>query len=254
MALNKRTLLTRGFAGYRITTLLPWHSTLGLFFFVLVLVVSYWVVYQIGLVRGEPQLKATRDQLANTERKLQQQIEAKLTLDKKFLNEIQQNTVLKESNKQLLNLTNDLQNQLTTITPELNYLRGLITNTDQTSGLSIQDFMIDPALTADKEMAYRYQLVVRLIWSGQEIATGSLQVTFVGKSQDKNLVYTIKQLDVNANTSLKIRYFQKFDGLFMLPPGFNVEKVIIEITTNKKQLAPVYREYQWNTLVPSINK
>lgn len=240
------SLLVKGFAGYRITKTLPWHSVVGLTIFVIVLLISHWLIYWIGINNGAPTLDETKKELLiSRENYTVLENELKETY-KKNSNLIENESILTIHNEKLTGLVEKLQSDIIDLTPELTYLRSITSTEGTTVGLNIQGAKLIQTQDEYNNTVYDYQFIIRMIGSKSNYTKGTVKLEVIGL-QDSNP----KILQVASN-AFKFKYFQKETGNILLPLGFSPSILKIILVSKNPNIKSRSTNFVWDSLFTKI--
>jgi hypothetical protein len=139
----------------------------------------------------------------------------------------------------------DLQAQVARQTQELAFYRGIVAQNAAAVGVKVQQMHITPGAKAQ-----RFIVHIALVRSVRpdSVAIGSVGLSIDGAIADRKAI----TLDLPALTPGKqkelpfnFRYFENLDQDVALPAGFQPEKVVIEVRSNKKDVAPASQSFPW---------
>ena len=140
----------------------------------------------------------------------------------------------------------DLQAQVARQTQELAFYRGIVAQSATAVGVKVQQIHITPGNKAQK-----YVVHISLVRSVRPdtVALGSVAVSIDGSTSDgKSTTLDLAALTPGKQKELpfNFRYFENLDQEVALPPGFQPEKVAIEVRSNKKDVAPASQSFLWS--------
>jgi hypothetical protein len=139
----------------------------------------------------------------------------------------------------------DLQAQVARQTQELAFYRGIVAQNAAAVGVKVQQMHITPGAKAQ-----RFIVHIALVRSVRpdSVAIGSVGLSIDGAIADRKAI----TLDLPALTPGKqkelpfnFRYFENLDQDVALPAGFQPDKVVIEVRSNKKDVAPASQSFPW---------
>lgn len=160
------------------------------------------------------------------------QLEARLHIDRETIGALRGD--LAEANARL----DELQR-------ELAFYRGVMAPEEQDAELLLRA----PTLVQLSEpRRWRYQLVVQQGARNDTVRKGSLSVTILGTEGAEPAAYPLallsEELEDNA-LNLGFRYFQKFDGVLVIPEGFQPRAIALEAALKQPVEAVVTRRFDW---------
>jgi hypothetical protein len=127
---------------------------------------------------------------------------------------------------------------------ELTFLRGIVSDGSNKTGLRVQKFKLQPGLEAGQ---FNYQFSVSQVISSDTQAKGRINISLEGLQDGQAAVLGLKELTKEKLRSHKMlfRFFQNVEGTLKLPTGFSPAKMIIELQPDDKKLDKVTAIYDW---------
>ncbi len=140
----------------------------------------------------------------------------------------------------------DLQAQVARQTQELAFYRGIVAQSATAVGVKVQQIHITAGNKAQK-----YVVHISLVRSVRPdtVAIGSVALSIDGATSDgKSTTLDLAALTPGKQKELpfNFRYFENLDQDVALPPGFQPEKLAIEVRSNKKDVAPASQSFLWS--------
>ena len=140
-----------------------------------------------------------------------------------------------------------LQAKIQEQTDEIAFYRGIVSPTDGTAGLRVQNLK----LTRGKsERAYVIRLVLVQSLKHDRKVSGDVSLSIEGEQSGELASYDYSQLlpsDSSAAWPFSFRYFQDFDREIVLPDGFTPEKIKIEVRSRTRSVASIEASFSWTT-------
>jgi hypothetical protein len=212
-------------------------------FFLLVFVVVGWFLYD------SPRLKTIRAQLSqahdisellSSNKELEKQNEE---LDKQVLKLERLADVDNGTSIRLQNEIKLLQDQVFNLRRELTFYKGIITGSSYSRGLNIQGLHIE---TTRKQTFFKYKLVLTNIGS-DSITEVTIDMSVEGN--DKSGFRTLSSGDMIPGAELKrkikIRNFERIEGTFNFPNGFEPLRVLVDMQQHDKEKLRLHRVFEW---------
>ena len=214
-------------------------------FFLLVFVIVGWFLYD------SPRLKTIRTQLSqahdisellssNKELKKQNQELDKQALKLERLADIDNGTSIR-----LQNEIKSLQEQVFNLRRELTFYKGIITASSYSRGLNIQGLHIE---TTRKQTFFKYKLVLTNIGNSDSITEVTIDMSVEGN--DKSGFRTLSSGDMIPGAELKrkikVRNFERIEGNFSFPNGFEPLKVLVDLQQHDKEKLRLHRVFEWH--------
>ena len=214
-------------------------------FFLLVFVIVGWFLYD------SPRLKTIRTQLSqahdisellssNKELKKQNQELDKQALKLERLADIDNGTSIR-----LQNEIKSLQEQVFNLRRELTFYKGIITASSYSRGLNIQGLHIE---TTRKQTFFKYKLVLTNIGNSDSITEVTIDMSVEGN--DKSGFRTLSSGDMILGAELKrkikVRNFERIEGNFSFPNGFEPLRVLVDLQQHDKEKMRLHRIFEWH--------
>ncbi|MEW5755266.1 MAG: DUF6776 family protein [Pseudomonadota bacterium] len=213
------------------------------------LVIVALVMYRAGYseaVGKEGELYQTNEQLQRQVQQLTQE-NADLRATATLLQRTQQ--VEAEASAQVQGRMRDLQAEILELQEEVTFYRAIITPSETATGIRIQRFEITPL--AESGMA-RYQLVLTQVLKDDTVTRGEVDIDIQGVHEGRPKMLPVAELLAKKTGPLKFsfKYFQKFEGDLLLPPGFLPHS--IEVNVRPASGNSIKESFKWpNGLVKS---
>ncbi len=143
----------------------------------------------------------------------------------------------------------ELQARIQSQEEELAFYRGIVSPKDGVAGLRIQSLEVMPA---DRERRYTLRLVlVQAIGHSRQVAgTVKLQIDGMrdGQPASFDLVDLVAQ-DSSFDKAYQFRYFQGLDTEFVLPVGFEPDRIQVEISPTEPRGDRLMESYEWSDVI-----
>jgi hypothetical protein len=145
----------------------------------------------------------------------------------------------REGYKQVERSLGDMQSQIARLTQDLSFYRGLV-QPDSLVHVKVQTMQIVPAPTLGQ---FGLKFVLMQTGTPEKSVFGSLTVTIDGLQRGKPSTLNLAQVAPSRRGGLAyaFRYFEDYDELMQLPPGFEPTRVGVEIHAGR-DLQHSYRQ------------
>lgn len=164
------------------------------------------------------------------------ELETRVELDKQALNN------LMESLAQSRGVSAELEG-------ELAFYREVMAPEELAEGVRLRLPKFSP--TADP-LRWRYELVVHQGQPAENRFIGELQLRLVGSVREEPEVLNLPDLDdrlAGQPLPINFRYFQRFNGEVLLPPGFIPERVEVDVSLRKPKANRVSTVHDWSDVM-----
>jgi len=217
-----------------------------LFFFAIIIIIIIWYLYD------NPRLNAIRTQLSQVN-DINILLNANMDLRK-------QNKELSEKNlkiERLANVDNEtsiglqneiksLQEQIFNLRRELTFYQGIITASSYSNGLNIQGLHIE---STHKKGFFKYKLVLTNIGKSDKMAEVSVDIKVEGNDKSGFRILKLNEISSGAGYKerIKIRNFERIDGSFNMPDGFQPLRVLVDLRQHGGEKLRLHRVFDWQT-------
>ena len=187
---------------------------------------------------------AVRGALSSSER--QRDLEAENTRLKSQLEATDvARRVDREGYKQVERSLGDMQSQIARLNQDLSFYRGLV-QPDSAVGVKVQRLQILPLAQAGQ---YQLKFVLMQVSKPDSAVTGNTVISIDGLIGGKPLNLSFARVSPKGRVSLaySFRYFQDFDELMQLPPGFEATRVNVEIHSGRYARNGFRQAFVWKT-------
>ena len=140
-----------------------------------------------------------------------------------------------------------LQDEVLALKEEVAFYRGIVSDGKE-KGLKIQTFSVDKETTPG---AYRFQLVLTQQLKRVKTISGTVKLNVL---DDQNRRPTSLLLSDMAGEqaqalSFEFKFFQRIEGRFILPDGFNPDRLQVQVVSKGKKPASVEKSFEWRGLI-----
>lgn len=141
-----------------------------------------------------------------------------------------------------------LQTEILQLREELQFYRGILAASKDERGLKVQGLRLED-LGGDGR--YRFKLVLTHLVQDDRVVEGDVSVVLEGRegASEKRLNLRDIQESEAADLSFSFKHFQRFEGTFVLPPGFMPSRVRVQVSEKNKGAALVERAFDWAQLM-----
>ena len=213
-------------------------------FFLLAFVIVGWFLYDSShLKKIRTQLSQAHDisELLSSNKELKKQNQE---LDKQVLKLERLADIDNGTSIRLQNEIKSQQEQVFNLRKELTFYKGIITASSYSRGLNIQGLHIE---TTRKQTFFKYKLVLTNISNSDSIAEVTIDMSVEGN--DKSGFRTLSSGDMILGAELKrkikVRNFERIEGNFNFPNGFEPLRVVVELQQHDKEKLRLHRIFEW---------
>ena len=140
-----------------------------------------------------------------------------------------------------------LEAEATDLREELAFYRTVLGTPGGTGRLSIHGFSLQPT---GPEGAYRFRLVLTRIGKNDTVISGSAIVRVTGARDGRKMAIGGDDPAGDAPPqAFRIRYFQRVEGRFVIPEGFEPAAVSVDVVPAGSDQPRLRRTFQWSELV-----
>lgn len=228
-----------------VVTYRPWLRMAVTIGTLVLLVVMSWFSYFFGLKEGQSQQAIAisernelRDQVVQKDDEIEglRQDVANLKLgsqvDRKASEEVRAEVI-------------DLKAQIAALKEDISFYRGLMSPTDNKSGLTIGSLNV---ISTGVSRHYEYKLVVQQLATNHKMLNGYLTFEIFGRQGEQLVTLPLK--DVSEKVSydrikLRFKYFQTLEGRLVLPEGFEPERIELTARSLGDKSVVVEKKFGW---------
>lgn len=131
---------------------------------------------------------------------------------------------------------------------ELEFYKGIMTNTEQSMGLNVQGLYIED-MGADN--LYRYRLILTNVAKSDRTIEGTVKISLNGldkEGQSQQLNFSDISSPQRKNWKFKFKNFIRLEGSFILPEGYLAKRVTVELLSKGKQEKIAGRIFEWSSV------
>lgn len=139
----------------------------------------------------------------------------------------------------------ELQAQVGKQAQELAFYRGIVAQGGNPADVKIQRLRID---AAEGERRYRIRLTLVQPVRPENMVSGSASVKVEGAraNEAQSLSLDVLTGGTDRDIPFTFRYFENIDSDITLPEGFRPERVVVEVRSARKGVAPVTQTFLWD--------
>lgn len=148
-----------------------------------------------------------------------------------------------EGYRQVERSLGDMQSQIDRLTQDLSFYRGLV-QPDSFVHVKVQTMQIVPEAAAGQ---FRLKFLLMQTGKPQKEVTGNAAVAIDGLSQGKPVSLSFYQVSAahRGGLAYSFRYFQDYDEVVQLPPGFEPTRVEVEVHAGKDATHGFRQAFVW---------
>ena len=155
----------------------------------------------------------------------------------------------REGYKQVERSLGDMQSQIARLNQDLSFYRGLV-QPESLIHVKVQQMQIVP------EAAGQFRLKFVLMQTGKpdSVVTGNAAIVVDGLLRGKPRSLSFAELSPSRRVSLaySFRYFEDYDELIRLPPGFEPTRVGVEIHSGRDSIHSFRQAFVWKAQGMSV--
>jgi hypothetical protein len=192
----------------------------------------------VSAIREHAQLHSSISHLKDANRALQARI---IELDTVNAGQAREDQVVSRT-------IGDLQGQVARQTEELAFYRAVVAEGAPAIGLRVGTVRL-----ASGKPAGHFLVHISLVRAGKTdgMTTGTVSLTVDGQGPGgKPLTLDSQALTDGgaANVPYDFRYYQELDQAVALPPGFRPEHLTVQVSSNRKDVAPLTQTFPWSAV------
>lgn len=137
------------------------------------------------------------------------------------------------------------QEEILALKEELAFYQGIVSPSSSALAVNLQSFEVNPGNTPG---LHSYKLVLTKGGKSNRKVKGSFGILFRGETEGSAGEYKLDDIVVEQNTksnNFDFRYFQIFEGDFVLPEGFQPFEAEIHINPSTKEVKSLTETISW---------
>ena len=148
----------------------------------------------------------------------------------------------------LQNEIKSLQAEVFNLRKELTFYKGIITASSYARGLNIQGLHIE---STHDEKSFIYKLVLTNIGKSDSIAEVTVDMSLEGSDESGPRIISSDKMNFGqkVNRRIKIRNFERIEGSFNIPDGFDPLRVLVDLQQHDRSKSSIHRVFEWRTIV-----
>jgi hypothetical protein len=139
-----------------------------------------------------------------------------------------------------------LQDEVLALKEEVAFYRGIVSDGKE-KGLKIQTFVVDKETSPG---AYRFQLVLTQHLKRVKMISGTVKLKILDDQSRRpmNLLLSDMSGEQAKSLAFEFKFFQRIEGRFTLPDGFNPDRLQVQVVSKGKKPASVEQSFEWRSL------
>jgi len=140
----------------------------------------------------------------------------------------------------------NLQDEVLALKEEIAFYRGIVSDGKE-KGLKIQTFVVDKETSSG---AYRFQLVLTQHLKRVKMISGTVKLNVLDdrNGRPKRLMLSDMSGEQASSLAFEFKFFQRIEGRFVLPDGFNPDRLQVQVVSKGKKPASVEKLFEWRGL------
>lgn len=216
---------------------------------------AFWVGFELGQARMsamlQPQLAELDDKNRSGQRALSDALAEIAHLRQEGVVAERSLQIEREAAGSLQEQLKQAQDQRLELLKESKYLKRLVGDGGQ-GAVRVHDLLLTPG---DGPEEYRYGFTVTQLVPGVGETSGRVLLALEGEQNGEVVSVPLDELPDASPTALAMNFefFQKFDGVFALPGGFEPRGLSITIEPESKDLLRTSEVFPWLVAVPDAH-
>ena len=211
-----------------------------------VLALAGWGVFEYGAYKAGYDYRSAKARAAELqdEKSALEKVIAGLREEKALLERSRE--VEQQAAEELNGTIAGLQDEISELKSELAFYRGIVSPKETAGGLRIQRFDVKPNGVA---RGYRYKLVLTQVLKNGTVARGNASVQIEGTRDGELARLSLADLGLggkDGKLNFRFRYFQDFEGNFVLPEGFVPNRLTVEVDPRSRGHRDFEKVFDWS--------
>jgi len=210
------------------------------------LLLAGWAVFLYGGYKAGYDCRSAKDKVVELGHQKQEldALVAQLREQKAVLE--RSRDVERQAAEELNGTVAGLQGEISELKSELAFYRGIVSPKETAGGLRIQRFELAPNGVA---RGYRYKLVLTQVLKNGSVARGYASMRVEGTRDGELATLSLADLGLGGKDGtlyFRFRYFQDFEGNFVLPEGFVPSRVTVEVDPRSRGHRDFEKVFEWS--------
>lgn len=214
----------------------------------LVLAVSGWGCYELGVIQAGYKRAASHREIQNLTEQLAELNNRIEELTQENARLVSDATIEATATKQVNDRLNQLNQETLELKEELVFYRSLLSPAELEPGLQI----LGVQLVKDaKEQKYGYKVVLTQRRNRNRFADGKVELSIAGilNGEAAELESSAVLADKKGELNFRFKNFQSLEGQLTLPEGFEPHTVLVKVNPRSRSLKRIERSYEWSSIV-----
>ena len=141
------------------------------------------------------------------------------------------------------------QEEILALKEELVFYQGIVSPSSAALAVNLQSFEVAPKNGRD---LHSFKLVLTKIGKSNQKIKGKFKVLFRGEKGGTTSEYKLEDINTDQKTkadAFNFRYFQVFEGEFIMPEGFIPYEAEIHINPSTKKVKSLIETISWTTVM-----
>jgi hypothetical protein len=155
-----------------------------------------------------------------------------------------------EAYKEVKQSLNVMQARMLELDEELSLYKSIVSTSELQRGLHLQDVRI-VEVEGQGVFSYKLKLVLAQVRGNGRSAEGKVKIKITGQNKGTHATFSLGDLSPqhDREISFSFKYFQRLEGMLVIPSGFAPSALEIEIKPKGKRLKTIQRSYSWNKVL-----
>lgn len=222
----------------------PWKLPLLVLAVLLVSGLLGWGLYEYGRFKAGFDIEAAEKSVADLKQANNEldKVNSRLREERAILERSSQ--VERQAYKELEGTVSGLHREIAELKSDLDFYRGIVSPREASQGLKVERLDLTANTVAH---SYHYKLVLTQVLKNSNLITGDITMELEG-SQDGGLK-TLELEDISADKkkslAFRFKYFQNFEGDFLLPEGFVPARLVIKVNPKGQRQPNIEKTIEW---------
>lgn len=233
----------------RETTDSVWKSRL-MYVLVIILFITTIAAYFYGKHRAEFEWQAAVEALALLEDDFAATVKENRILQESLEFEkaksVRDAQIKRQAYDEIAQTLASTSNEVADLKENIRFYESVIAGDVKKKGLQVKSVTLH-AVSADDQ--YRYKVIIVNNGYGKNKSKGTMTIEVEGLQHGELKIIKIPAADNEDATALLFKYFQRVDGILVLPEGFLPQRLRVMARLSGKKGAKIEKWYNWDVLV-----
>jgi len=219
---------------------------LNFVFFICLILVSLWAAFEYGRNSAGFDIAGTDAYIDQLKKQLEESQAEIVETNRRATMLERNNQIDDDASGQLKKTLAQAQNEKLELKKELSFYKSIVAPEQGARSVAIQTIQ----LKKNEAGGYHYTIMVSQRGRNDQIARGTVAVSIEGKNEGKPVTLQLADVSKDVKKPMKFgfKYFQKFEGVMILPDAFQADSLLVKVKPSTGKIKAVEEQFAWSDL------